>query len=66
MNIDELERAWRRAYLVRERNDNNINDRRESEAWDALTEAKHELDMCLAPGCRVIDPSHSYCSDHRE
>lgn len=64
--IDELERTWRRAYLDFRKQDTLINHVREKEAWQALTDAKVRQTMCLAPGCRNIDPPHHYCKAHRE
>jgi hypothetical protein len=64
--IDELERVWRRAYLAFDKNDSLINHVREKEAWVALSKAKQDWGMCQAPGCREIDPPHTYCSKHRE
>lgn len=64
--IDELELRWRRAYLAFDKNDSLINHVREKEAWTSLSKAKVAYGMCLAPGCREIDPPFSYCTKHRE
>jgi hypothetical protein len=64
--VDELESRWRRAYLAFEKNDSLANHVREKEAWLNLSQEKKAWGMCLAPGCRKIDPPYSYCTNHRE
>lgn len=69
--IDRLEAEYavaRRDYDAAYRELEHVSEetrQREQAAYDALVDAKDELDECHDPGCRVIDEQYAFCPEHR-
>ncbi len=63
--VEQLEAAWREACRAQRQNGSERADLAEQSAWDAYSDACHDVQQCLQPGCRAICPDYSYCPDHR-
>ena len=65
-DVTALEAEWQRCRRAADRRRKDLLDAAEQAAWDALADAKHLADQCLAVGCRVETLDHSYCPAHRD